>query len=223
MLQKLISLILVFLSLGADTLDEYNRQMNPGGSLFLVNREYMISSAFVPSDLRKPDVRNASSNILLRDTAASALESMFQAALDEAGLQLVALSGYRSYSTQAAIHQRKVDAVGKKAALRVSAPPGASEHQLGLAMDLCTTYDSSLTERFADTPEGQWVEKNAFRFGFIIRYRGEWEEITGYAWEPWHIRYVGPEHARRLYDLNIPLEYYVMALKDDALQKLTED
>lgn len=130
--------------------------MNLGGSLFLVNRQYTVSSSYVPDDLVRPNVCKASNNILMRREAAEALEEMFAAAIKDEVI-LVALSGYRSYYTQAAIHDRKVNAVGKKKALRVSAPPGASEHQLGLAMDLCTGYDHSLEERFASTPEGQWV------------------------------------------------------------------
>ena len=223
MLQKLISLLLLFVSLGTTAVNSYREQTDLGGSLFLVNRTYTIPSSYEPEDLTKPNVRRASESVLLRESAARALENMFAAAEEEAGLCLVALSGYRSYSTQAAIHTRKVNSVGKKAALRVSAPAGASEHQLGLAMDICTAYDSSLTERFFSTPEGKWVEENCSRFGFIIRYRAEWEEITGYAYEPWHVRYVGEEHARLITQMNIPLETYILALRDESLNDILEN
>lgn len=222
MLQKIVVLLMAFLTMGQATIDQYTERMNLGGQLFLVNRDYMITRAYVPDDLRMPNVPNCSGSVLMRDEAATALEEMCAAAQAEAGLTLVALSGYRSYSTQAAIHERKVQSVGKKAALRVSAPPGASEHQLGLAMDLCTTYDQSLTERFGQTPEGMWVCENCWRFGFIIRYKAEWEEITGYMYEPWHVRYVGKTDAREITELDIPLEYYVLGLRDVMLNGMTE-
>lgn len=223
MLQKLISILLLFVSLGSTAVGSYREQTDLGGNLFLVNRTYTLPSSYEPDDLVRPNVRLAIDNVLMRESAARALEEMFTAAQQEAGLTLVALSGYRSYSSQAAIHARKVKSAGKKAALRVSAPAGASEHQLGLAMDICTAYDSSLTERFFSTPEGQWVEENCARFGFIIRYRAEWEEITGYAYEPWHVRYVGKEHAQVITDMNIPLETYILALRDETLDKILEN
>ncbi|MBO2516785.1 MAG: D-alanyl-D-alanine carboxypeptidase [Clostridiales bacterium] len=219
-MQQVIALIMLFLTLGQSTLVNYTAQMNLGGALMLVNRDYTLSSSYTPADLVMPNVERASDAVLLRSEAARALEDMCAAAQQEAGLTLVALSGYRSYSKQAAIHSKKVEKAGKKAANRVSAPAGASEHQLGLAMDLCTTYDHGLEERFASTPEGQWVGENCWRFGFIIRYKTEWEDVTGYMNEPWHIRYVGREHAKIIYEMNIPLEYYIAALKDESLQAI---
>ena len=126
----------------------------------------------------------------------------------------MAVSGYRSYSTQNAIFDRKVRSVGKKQAMLLVAPPGCSEHQLGLAMDIGAFRNHSLTPSFGKTDEGIWVAENCWRFGFIIRYREEWTEVTGYSYEPWHIRYVGEEHAGRIYECDIPLEYYVMQLKE---------
>ena len=219
-MQQIISLIMLFLTLSQSTLTSYTAEMNPGGRLVLINRDYVLSSTYKPDDLVMPDVERASDAVMMRREAAEALEEMFDAAQNEAGLTLVAISGFRSYSKQAAIYQKKVENIGKRAANRVSAPPGASEHQLGLAMDLCTTYDHSLEERFADTPEGQWVAANCGRFGFIIRYKTEWEDITGYMNEPWHVRYVGREHAQIIQEMNIPLEYYVAALKDETLQQI---
>ena len=103
--------------------------------------------------------------------------------------------------------------MGKTKALLLVAPPGASEHQLGLAMDLGSKKNTSLTESFFDTAEGKWVAENCHRFGFIIRYKEEWTDITGYAYEPWHVRYVGPEHAARIHELDIPFETYVAQLR----------
>lgn len=222
MAAKLISLLLLLLSLGQDTLNVYVDEMNLGGNLFLVNRDYMLSSDYVPQDLVKPNVQANNNNIKMRAEAAAALEEMFQVAKAEAGYTLVAISGYRSYSKQSTIFSNKVNKVGKTKAMLLVAPPGASEHQLGLAMDLGSKKNTSLTESFFDTPEGKWVADNCHRFGFIIRYKEEWTDITGYAYEPWHVRYVGKEHAARIYELDIPLETYIAQLRQARYALLTE-
>lgn len=208
-LSRLISLWLVFLSLGNGTVDRYIEEMNIGGNLFLVNRQMTVSSDYEPADLTKPKVRSTYTNITMRQEAAEALERMFQAAKEEEGHDLIAVSGYRSYGQQAAIYQRKVENVGKKKAALLVAPPGASEHQLGLAMDLGIPENQKLNGAFGDSEAGKWVRENGHRFGFIIRYKEEWTEITGYADEPWHVRYVGEEHAKKIFEMDIPLEYYV--------------
>ena len=212
MLSKLLSLMLTLLSLGTAAVDAYVNEACLGGNLFLVNRDFPISADYVPGDLVKPNVLGGNESTMLRAEAAGALEELFDAAQEE-GYLLVAVSGYRSYGQQSAIHQRKVEAVGKKEALRVSAPAGCSEHQLGLAMDIGRKKNTSLSKSFGDSPEGQWVAENCWRFGFIIRYKAEWEEITGYMYEPWHIRYVGRDHAARIYELDIPFEYYIAQLR----------
>ena len=217
MVARLLSLLLTLLSLGQTAVDGYMDAMNLGGNLFLVNRDFAISSAYAPKDLVIPQVKGGSVDTRMRREAAEALEKMFQAAMEESAFQLYAVSGYRSYGKQRAIHNRKVSQVGKKAALRVSAPPGCSEHQLGLAMDLGCKDAMHLTESFGQTLEGIWVAQNCHRFGFIIRYKSEWEDVTGYAYEPWHIRYVGVEHAKRIHDLDIPFEYYVAQLRQAQL------
>ncbi|MBQ6804812.1 MAG: M15 family metallopeptidase [Clostridia bacterium] len=222
MLAKLLTLLMMLLSLGQDVIGQYADEMSLGGNLFLVNRDYALASDYVPNDLTRPDVQMTSSNIKMRSEAAAALEEMFQAAKDEMGYTLVAVSGYRSYGQQSAIFERKVKNVGKKAALLLVAPPGCSEHQLGLAMDLGCKRNTSLTESFINTPEGAWVAENAHRFGYIIRYKEEWTEITGYSYEPWHVRYVGKEHARRIHALDIPLEYYIAQLQEAQFALLGE-
>ncbi len=212
MLAKLLSLMLTLLSLGTAAVDAYVNEACLGGNLFLVNRDYAITADYVPNDLVKPNVLGGNESTMLRAEAAKALEELFAAAKEE-GHNLIAVSGYRSYGRQASIHQRKVQAVGKKEALRVSAPAGCSEHQLGLAMDIGRKTNASLSKSFGDSPEGRWVAENCHRFGFIIRYKAEWEEITGYMYEPWHLRYVGKDHAARIYELDIPFEYYVGQLR----------
>ena len=186
----------------------HDPEMELGGNLFLINREHPIGKDYYPRDLVEPKVLGGGEATRMRPEAAAALEEMFAAAKEE-GLFLAAVSGYRSYGQQASIFDRKLQKVDRQTAQRTVAPPGCSEHQLGLAMDLGTKKEIRLTAAFGDTPEGRWVAANAHRFGFILRYKAEWEDVTGYAWEPWHIRYVGKDHAKRIFELNIPLEEYI--------------
>lgn len=221
MLTKLLSLLLTLMALGQGAVEAYVNEMSLGGNLFLVNRTYSIGADYKPEDLVIPRVQGGNDTTMLRREAAQALEEMFSAARNEEGYILIAVSGYRSYGKQSAIHERKIQTVGKKQALRISAPPGCSEHQLGLAMDLGCKRSTGLTGSFGSTPEGQWVAANCWRFGFIIRYKAEWEEVTGYMYEPWHIRYVGRAHAERISQMDIPFEQYIALLRQarDTLRR----
>lgn len=220
-MDKLLALLLAFLSLGQHTLDAYIQETNPGGNLYLVNRTYRLSKDYVPPDLVKPDVLCLSQDLMLRKEAAEALKELFDAAKAEQGYVLCGVSGYRGYFTQAAIFKRKIGRTGSegKAKLLV-APPGTSEHQLGLAIDIGRKNNSGLNKGFGSSPEGQWVAENAHRFGYIIRYQKDATSITGYAYEPWHLRYVGKEHAPYIYELNIPLDVYVEKLRETVFGEL---
>lgn len=203
--------LLTALSVGFDTLAA---QIAPEGYLMLVNRSFMLSADYEPEDLVRPNVKHTSTAILMRKDAAAALEALFNAAQEEAGLTLYAHSGYRSYGTQRAIYERKIKNSKSLAQARLLvADPGASEHQLGLAMDIKNSKNGLLNAAFGKSKEGKWLAENAWRFGFIIRYKAEWTDITGYAYEPWHVRYVGLEHAQILQELDIPLEEYVLSLR----------
>ena len=185
---------------------------NPDDLLVLVNKERNLPADYVPDDLVPVDVPFSFSGDdprrLMRAEAAEALEALFEAA-EEADISLVAASGYRAYETQKWIFNRNVERHGEEAANRFSARPGQSEHQTGLAMDVTSAeVDFQLVEAFAETPAGKWLDENAHAFGFIIRYPRGAEDITGYQYEPWHLRYVGPEHATVLYEAEITLEEY---------------
>lgn len=217
----MLSLLAVFMGLGQATLHAYVQQTNLGGMLFLVNREYALARAYEPEDLVKVNVLSPSGVQMMRGEAAAALEDMFHAALEE-DLHLAARSGYRSYNRQRAIWRRKLAASGSvDLAQLYVAPPGTSEHQLGLAMDVSTRKNGSLSSRFGETDEGKWVAANAHKYGFIIRYLDEWTDITGYAYEPWHLRYVGKEHAERIHADPMPLETYHAQLRRVAFGALT--
>ena len=214
MLIKLLSLFAAVFSIAQGGLHTAVDQTSLGGNLYLVNSTYMLTESYVPPDLVRPSVKAQSGEVTLRSEAAIALEGMFAAAQAE-GHTLTVVSGYRSFGNQRAIFSRKISNTGSaaKASLLV-APPGSSEHQLGLAVDIGRSSNSQLNQGFGRSREGQWVGENAHRFGFIIRYKAEWTDVTGIADEPWHIRYVGPAHAKELYERNIPLEQYVYELSE---------
>ncbi|WP_274365835.1 M15 family metallopeptidase [Paenibacillus thermotolerans] len=180
--------------------------------ILLVNKRFSLPSDYTPQELVVPDVPFSfdgySPKKQLEKEAAHALEILFAAAKDE-GLKLNAVSGYRSYGTQKAIFDRNAKRKGAKEANRTSAYPGQSEHQTGLAMDVSTdSIGNALEESFGETEEGMWLADNAMKYGFIIRYPKSKEEITGYKYEPWHLRYVGVEAATYLSEHELTLEEY---------------
>lgn len=133
----------------------------------------------------------------------SAFNTLSEAAANQ-GLDIYLSSGFRSYETQARIYGSYVDSYGKESADTFSARPGYSEHQTGLAIDVNTIDDS-----FAGTPEAEWLAKHAYEYGFIIRYPKGKESITGYKYEPWHIRYLGVEKATEVYNSGLTLEEFL--------------
>lgn len=176
--------------------------------LMLVNRQHRLDARFKPELVTPKVAKKRGADIDLHPEAARALERLFDAAKAE-GLSLSAISGYRSYGTQRTIYERSVERNGQARADRMSAPPGASEHQTGLAMDVsCKSLDHELTSAFSRKPEGKWVAAHCSEYGFILRYRKEWQDITGYQGEPWHIRYIGPQHAAAITALDVPFETY---------------
>lgn len=215
----LLVLLLVFPAFAQETPAATAPIYRDDGLLCVVNKGKRIAAAYEPADLVTPKVptrkKTLQDNILLRQEAAQKLEQMFTAAKREGGHTLYAVSGYRSYGIQQLNLSQKVLSVGgdKQKALLTVAPPGSSEHQLGLAMDIQSNNFLNLNQNFAETPEGAWLRDNAQRFGFILRYQKEWKDITGFAYEPWHFRYVGVAHAKAIHTLNIPLEHYVETLQ----------
>lgn len=179
----------------------------------LVNKERSLPWDYEPEDLVEPDVpfsfTGEDEKRYMREEAAKALEEMFKKAKED-GILLAAASGYRSYYRQKCLHNYKINQDGNNATKRISAVPGHSEHQTGLAMDItCRSVNLKLKEAFGDEPEGIWVKENAHTFGFIIRYPKGKEEITGYSYEPWHIRYLGEDLAKQVYDSELTYEEFL--------------
>jgi len=185
---------------------------NTDDILVVVNKKRYLHSEYKPSDLVVPNVafsfEGKHDKKHMKQEAANALEELFDQANEE-GVFLFAVSGYRSYSTQERLFNIRANRVGEEEANKLSARPGESEHQTGLAMDVSSqSVGFDLTEEFGSTTEGKWVRDNAHKFGFIIRYLKGKSDITGYNYEPWHIRYVGKDVAEKIYNEGITLEEY---------------
>lgn len=158
----------------------------------LVTKTRGVPAGYIPQDLVLLPARvRAVDGILLRQQAADAVVRLVDGAARE-GHALFVLSGFRSYQEQERILRDEVAQFGKAAAEKQVAQPGHSEHQLGLAADITSNRSPyELTERFGTWPEGRWLAENAARFGYVLSYPQGKEAVTGYIYEPWHIRYVG--------------------------------
>lgn len=189
---------------------------NPANILAMVNKEYSLPESYEPSNLIVPNVEFSFGDAdvpqrYLREEAARGLEELFVLA-EQDGIELIAVSGFRSYSRQQEIFNVEKENKGEEEALQAVALPGKSEHQTGLAMDV-TSRSVGIKEEFSETKEGEWVKENAHRAGFIIRYPKGKESITGYQYEPWHLRYVGKEKASVIYENELTLEEYFQKVK----------
>ena len=146
---------------------------------------------FIPPDLVTVPVPHVWEPQLRRE-ASDAVVTLFSAFTAETGLQLQSQSSYRSYSTQVSVYNDDVAAHGQAVADSSTARPGTSEHQTGLAIDISALPAScSLDACFGATPQGTWLAQNAWKYGFLLRYPADKVAVTGYAYEPWHFRYVG--------------------------------
>lgn len=186
----------------------------------LVNREHLLSQNYIPQNLTEPAIPFSAppgdaKRLLVRDAAAAA-EELFHRAQKE-GLHLWGVLGYRPYTRQRELYEAalaKREKLLKRtgdAPLTAVAPPGSSEHQTGLALDVsCPSENYELEETFALTPEGKWLSTYASHYGFILRYPRGKESITGFPYEPWHIRYVGEPLAPYLSLTGLTLEEYYL-------------
>ena len=217
MLEQLLSLAAAGVMMVSTSLNEAAPQNDVSGLLFLQNRQWRASSAYIP-EVRLTDMQGKVRE--MRDDAAAALERMAADCKAETGEIIVSVSGYRSYQTQATIYQRKKESVGVKKADQYVARAGASEHQLGLAMDLGWKDYQGTSEKFVRSKAGKWTTENCWKYGFILRYQAGWEDITGYNQEEWHFRYVGEEHAKAIYENQMPLETYLILLRQEVLMDI---
>lgn len=171
----------------------------------LVTKERPLDPlTYAPSDL----VQVAGTKLSV--TAAKDFNAMVRAAAAE-GVPVLAVSGYRSYAEQETLHARYFETFGPRRAAQLSAEPGHSEHQTGLAIDIADFSGACpLMECFAGTPAGAWTAANAWRYGFIVRYPAGAQDVTGYSYEPWHLRHVGVATAAEMHRTMAPtLEAYL--------------
>lgn len=178
----------------------------------LVNKEFALPDDYNPSDLVYPDVRftfkEKIEKRMMRSEAAKALESLFDGA-EKDGIYLAGVSAYRSHKTQTSLFNRYVARDGEEKAKTYSAVPGHSEHETGLAIDVSGSDGKCAAEDcFGGTKEAEWLAEHAPEYGFIIRYPEGKDSITGYKYEPWHIRFVGVDIASEIADRGITLEEY---------------
>ncbi|PJN53127.1 D-alanyl-D-alanine carboxypeptidase [Paenibacillus sp. GM1FR] len=190
---------------------------NVSSTVVLVNKKRNLPSTYAPQDLVVPNIpfsfSGSSPKKQMRKVAATAIEKLFAAAKKD-GIDIKAVSGYRSYATQKSIFDRNASIKGEAVANKTSARPGQSEHQTGLAMDISSAsagYD--LQQSFGNTKEGKWLKANAHKYGFIIRYGKDQEKLTGYSYEPWHVRYVGVYIAGEITNQKLTLEQYLERAK----------
>lgn len=188
-----------------------NRNGEEEWSLILVNEKYPLPENFVAKT-------ESLDNGMQFDTRAIQNLKMMIEEGNRQGLSLMICSAYRSVERQKELFEQEVqdykeqgysDEEAAAKAKKMVAVPGASEHNLGLAADICADYHQTLDEAFGETPEGVWLREHAADYGFILRYPKEKEAITGISYEPWHFRYVGKNHAKEMMKNQLCLEEYV--------------
>jgi len=181
----------------------------------VVNKHRQLNpAAYVPGQLVRVQAER------LRAPAADAYKQFAKAA-KAAGVNVMPISGYRSFSEQASLYDSYVRQYGQATADTLAARPGYSEHQTGLAMDIGNASGTcALQACFANTPAGRWAAEHGWEYGFIIRYPAGAQAITGYTYEPWHLRYVGKVIAEDMQSTGIATleKYFGLEAAPDYLQ-----
>ena len=179
-------------------------------SIILVNKYYYLNKDYIPNQLELINNDYSIGNMKLQRDAKVAFENLAEKAKEE-GFSIIAMSTYRSYSYQENLYNRYVKQDGVELADTYSARPGYSEHQTGLAVDICNGIVPYTN--FEKTNEFKWMQENAKEFGFILRFPKGKEQETGYQYESWHYRYVGKKIATEITKNNITLERYIARKK----------
>ena len=205
------------------TLQDQARNMVSSYYTRLVNREHALKKDFVPPNLIYAKDCNTSGNLSLKSNtiqtnavAMEALNGMLAAAHEEGVDGFFLVSVYRTYAYQQGLWDKKVamnPSYGSDPDVPVvTAYPGTSEHQLGLAFDITSVDATAMSEAFAKTPQGIWLNENSYKYGFILRYQEGTENLTHVVYEPWHFRYVGVEFATYLYENGLSMEEFYEGL-----------
>ena len=177
------------------------------GYLTLTNQAELLDKSYSPDDLVDITARCAVKG-QLREEANNALQMMFDAA-EADGYKLYVKSSYRSYKTQNTMYYSRLEKVGYDDGF--VAFPGSSDHQTGLGVDILNytwTKKDGMNANFAKEAEAQWMAEHCYEYGFVIRYMEDKEDVTGIKYEPWHLRYVGPETAAYMKEKHFSLEEF---------------
>ena len=200
-----------------NNLSLYEEYMNPGNTkeyLTLVNVDHPLDSTYVPQDLVEVEnTRNDRAKQQLRLYAAKSLEALFKEMESAGYTDVTVTSGYRGYSYQQSLFNQRLQQYSYlgdgayAAAAAIVNPPGASEHQSGLCLDM-HNIPTGADVSFGETEQFRWLKENSWKFGFILRYPEDKVDKTGISYEPWHYRYVGRYHAQKMYEMGLCLEEY---------------
>lgn len=188
------------------------------GNLLLVNSESAVQQAGIKSDIINlfthkeltTGYQLLNSEIKLSEEIAEKFSKMIAAAKEDGVSNFLISSGYRDLDEQAKLYEE----MGSDYAL----PSGYSEHNLGLSLDVGSTQTT-----MDKAPEGEWIEENSWKYGFILRYPADKTDITGIQYEPWHIRYVGLPHSAIMQEMNLALEEYLDYLKEEKSISVSVD
>lgn len=212
MKKYVLIIIFILISTGCDNKFYKNIKdiKNPNDTLVLVNKNNKLKNDFIPDDLIKLDLKYSNEEKYLKKEAALSFYKLSEDAKKK-GYRIIVVSAYRSYTYQEKLFDYYVKEKGLNYALNCSAKPGHSEHQTGLAIDVeGSNFDYDL---FEQSIEFDWMKKNAYKYGFILRYPKGKEHITGFKYEPWHYRYVGEKVAKYIYENNLTFEEYFEVAK----------
>ncbi|MBC7546522.1 M15 family metallopeptidase [Candidatus Saccharibacteria bacterium] len=194
----------------SNTFNKTTHSLSDPSSIWLVvNKARQLNpKIYIPNNLVVPNIplraNITTTEKVVQKIMAGPLETMVTAAKSQ-GINLNLQSGYRSYNFQLSLYNGYVAQAGQAESDKQSARPGYSEHQTGLAADLggISIPSCNVAQCFADTVEGKWIAANAYNYGFIIRYPADKIAVTGYEYEPWHIRFIGTDLAQELHAKNI--------------------
>lgn len=173
--------------------------------LMLVNKFNYLDENYAPDDIVKVSVQFAYGDNEIKKEVYEKFRSMYNDAKKE-GLYLIITSSYRDYNFQKELWDSYANQKGDEWADSVSARAGYSEHQTGYTLDI-VTYNANMSS-FETTDEFKWLQDNAYKYGFILRYPKDKEDITGYSYESWHYRYVGKDVATKIKKLGITFDEY---------------
>ena len=161
----------------------------------------------------EPKLAEAYKNRMFDERAVDYLRQFIEDGRSE-GIQIYLSSTYRSFSTQKMLYEKKVSEYGEEVAKTIVLPPGTSEHQTGLCADITDIYREFKTKKLENTDTFKWLYKNCEKYGFILRYPKDKEDVTKVIYEPWHFRYVGVNAAKYIKENNLCLEEFIDLIKN---------